>query len=666
MRIITAPTVDRYRCPLGIGFQSLPTVENATGILRAPRLRCTMEDMHDPDANRQAFRSRCHAPATRVGLWLGLVWAAATALAQPTAGLRVDTSRPYANEAVRVEIRVEGHDECEAPTFPELANCTVQYAGRTSGTSISQVGGGAPRVSRQVTFTFVLTPEQAGPLVIPAIAVSVDGKTLKTEPVKLMVREVPESPQPRPGQRDDADKTTGTEGEKLLLAEITCDQSKLFVGQRARFTLSVWIKPAEYEGQALSQRDMRQFLTGRIGPFDLEGERNRKVYREMADGSQELYYLVEFTGEMTLDQPGPLSFDDVSLGMDYPTRFARARLWGDLRITDHRPLRVRPIIAAPEVQPLPAEGRPANFSDAVGRYQISTFAVPSNVRVGDPIKLVIDISGEPVESIPGPELSAHARLNEDFRVPTEALAGTVRGNQKRFTQTIRAKRADVKEIPAIEFAYFDPELGQYAVARSKPIPILVSVVEQLNAADLTDMTSPSPQPAGATLEARDGLRGNKTREADLLASAPSVTMTRVLLTTIIPPTAFVCVLGISALTRSGRNSATRRRRSALRNAEHRLHEALANRLSPGEFHSEIQAALAGYLADRLNQPPARFLGPAAIDFLERRAVDGELIGAWTQVQERCERAAYAGNRDSDTSLADTARECLRRLERERL
>ena len=74
--------------------------------------------------------------------------------------------------------------------------------------------------------------------------------------------------------------------------------------------------------------------------------------------------------------------------------------------------------------------------------------------------------------------AAIPQLAEDFRVPPETLAGTARGNQKRFTQTIRAKRADVKEIPAIEFAYFDPQAGQYAVARSEPIPVLVSVVER--------------------------------------------------------------------------------------------------------------------------------------------------------------------------------------------
>jgi len=589
---------------------------------------------------------------------------APTLFAQASVELKVPSSRPYVNETVSVSIVVTNAGEHEPPEFPALSDCTVRTAGSGSKqmfTSDSRTG--RPVSSREDSYNFVLIPHKPGPLVIPAIPVVVDGKTLKTKPVKLMVREVPESPQPRRGPRDDAPEDAETD--ELLLAEINCDQPTLYVGQRATFTLSVWVKPAEYRGQELSQRDMRQFLTGRIGPFDLESERNRKVYRQMADNSRQLYYLIEFSGETTLDQPGALTFDNVSLGMDYPTGFSRTRFWGDLRVTSHRPLRIRPTITAPEVQPLPTEGRPDSFSGAVGQYQISTFAVPSNVRVGDPIQLVIDISGEPIETIPAPDLTAIPQLNEDFRVPTETLAGTSRDNQKRFTQTIRAKRADVKEIPAIEFAYFDPQAGQYAVAHSEPIPVLVSVVEQLDAADL-DIAAQPPQAQGTTLEARDGLRGNKTREADLLAATPTITMTQVALTTVIPPVAFLCVLAISALSRSGRDIAARRRRGALRNAERRIHDALTNKLSPAEFHQEIQAALAGYLADRLNQPPARFLGNAVVGFLQERGVSDELVQQWSEAAQRCEQAAYAGGGESDASLADAARQCLRRLERERL
>ena len=116
-------------------------------------------------------------------------------------------------------------------------------------------------------------------------------------------------------------------------------------------------------------------------------------------------------------------------------------LTGDLAVARQVPIPRRPpVITVPDALPLPTEGRPESFTGAVGKYDISALAVPTNVRVGDPIELVIDIRGDLIETLPAPDLTAIPRLTEDFRVPAETLAGTVSGDRKRFTQRIRAKR----------------------------------------------------------------------------------------------------------------------------------------------------------------------------------------------------------------------------------
>ena len=581
--------------------------------------------------------------------------------AQPTVTLELQTGKPYVNETILVKIQVQNAQEVEQPKFPKLPNCTVRYIGPESEFRMETDSTGRSVTVRRRAYQYTLTARKPGRLTIPAIPVLVDGKTLKTKPRHLVVRELSQSPSPRGNQSGDA----GHETDELLFAEITSDQSKLFVGQRGRFTLAIWIKRAEYNHDPLNLSDMLRFLSGSFAPFDTQNIQRRVMKRRMADGSTHMYYVIELNAEFILDQPGPPNFDSVGIHIDYPLRYSRT-FFNDVQVRRKVPVSVRPTVTVTDVQRLPIEGRPANFSGAVGRYAINTFAVPSNVRIGDPIKLVIDISGDPIETIPGPDLTSITKLTDDFRVPTETLAGSVSGKRKRFTQTIRAKRADVTEIPPIEFAYFDPHTEQYVVTRGEPIPVLVSVVEQLDASDLTGIADQPPQARNGTLQARDGLRGNKTGQVELLAIVRPVTMTQVLLTTAIPPVAFVCVWGFSALTRSGRDQAVKRRRGALRIAERRIHDALANKLPPGEFHGEIAAALAGYIADRLNEPPARFLGPAAVSFLQERGVNDNLVQRCAALLERCEQAAYAGIGDSDTSLADAARQCIKQLERERL
>lgn len=587
---------------------------------------------------------------------------APAAFAQAKVDLTVQTPSPYVGQPLSVQIRVQNAREVEVPEFPRLSDCSTQYVGEGSKTNIV-TDRGIRHVAVEKTFQFVLTPRNPGELVIPAISVVADGETLTTEPVRVTVRERPQSASPR-GARGGG--TGDSQTSDLLLAEISCAQSKLYVGQRVRFTLTIFVKPAEYNGQPLSRSDMFQFLECRFGPFDPRSAQSSTVTLPREDGPDQTYYAVELPAEFVVEQAGPLTFSDVAIGMDYPTRISRDR-WGFLEVAGRRKLPpLRPVINTPEVLPLPTEGRPANFSGAVGRYTLSAFAVPSNVRVGDPIKLVIDISGDRVETLPGPDLAGIAQLVEDFRVPNETLAGTVRGNSKRFTQTIRAKRPDVKDIPPIEFAYFDPDDEKYVVARSEPIPVLVSVVEQLDAADLADITTPSAADQGHTLQARDGLRGNQTAESRLLATVKPVTMTQVALATLVPPIVFGCIWSLAALTRSGRDESVRRRRAALRNAERRIQGAVDRRLPPRELHTEIEAALAGYLADRLNEPPGRFLGSATVAFLEQRGVDADLVRRCRELLERCEQTAYAGDSDGDVSLADLARQCARQLEKERL
>lgn len=584
------------------------------------------------------------------------------AFAQPTVDLEVQTDKPYVNETIAVKIHVRNAGDAERPVFPELPNCRVRYIGPESEfrQQFDPATGRTVTIRRQ-SFTYGLVASKAGELTIPPIPVVVDGKTLETKPYRLTIREVPQSPTPGGSEPNDQ----AADGSDLLLAEITCARRKLYVGQRANFTLTVWIKPAEFNRDRLELSEMLRYLKGSFGPFDTQDVRSRQVRRPTPNGRTQLYYLIELPAEFIVDQPGPLTFDAVSLALDYPLKYARS-FFNDVRVYDKERVRVRPTIAVPDVHPLPTEGRPASFSGAVGRYDLSVVAVPTNVRVGDPIELIIDITGDLVETLPGPKLTSIPQLVDDFRVPAETLAGTVAGNRKRFTQVIRAKRSDVQEIPPIEFAYFDPDAERYVIARSDPIPLFVSAVEQLDAADLTALGPEPLRDQTSGVQARDSLRGIKTRESELLATVRPVSMTQVTLTTFLPPLAFLCIWGCARLTRARQNEAALRRRGALRNAERRISAAMARRLAPDEFHRELEAAVAGYLADRLNEPPARFLGHAAVDFLQERDVGRELVERCAELVELCERAAYAGGAEGDTSLADLARHCIIQLERERL
>jgi len=567
------------------------------------------------------------------------------AMAQPIVQAVPLSSQAFAEEPLLVEVRVSNFRDCETPVFPEQTDFSATLLGPPSESSGLSINNGRRTQWRTWTYTFEIIPHHTGALLIPRISVEVDGKTRKTRPLRIRVQE---SDQP-------------------LLAEITTDEDHLYVGQHARFTLKVFIKPvSDDRGEALSATQMYNLLDGRRNGFGrFPPPSSARQTKRVINGELETYYEYAMSSEYTLDRTGPLAFDDVELRMRYPTRIGRDRFFGDRRIEESRIVRARLVLLVPDVLALPSEGRPSGFNGAVGSFTVSATAKPSNVRVGDPIELILHISGRgPLETLPGPILSSQEALTRDFRVPSESLAGAVVSGRKRFTQVLRAKHAGVKEIPSIEFPYFDPAAGEYRVARSAPVPISVTQSVELDASDLGDIKTAAPADSDETLDLLDGLRGNKTDESLLLSTAAPLSLTQVWIVTAVPPGVFALALGLTLLGKSNATHGARRRRQrALKRAVGRV--AQARNLDAAERTRQIESALVTYLADRMNEPPARFTGPAAIAFLEQRGVGAETLECCRELLRDCEASAYAGGA-SDESLAQQASECLTRLERERL
>ena len=104
--------------------------------------------------------------------------------------------------------------------------------------------------------------------------------------------------------------------------------------------------------------------------------------------------------------------------------------------------------------------------------------------MGDPITLTLSLSGpDYLEHVDLPPLAEQFDLTRDFKVPKERATAEISGGTKTFTQTIRALRPDVTEIPPIELPYFDTVTGSYRVARSEPISLAVHETRIVTALD---------------------------------------------------------------------------------------------------------------------------------------------------------------------------------------
>jgi hypothetical protein len=160
----------------------------------------------------------------------------------------------------------------------------------------------------------------------------------------------------------------------------------------------------------------------------------------------------------------------------------------------------------------------------VGDFEISASVKPTKAAVGDPMTLTLSIhslseNAEELRTLQPPPLDS-AALTQRFRMPADPLAGSVAGSTKVFTQTIRPLSAEVKEIPPIEFSYFNPATARYATVKTQPIPIQVSPAERINSAAIEGLASGKKDAPKTTLTAVDGgLFANALPGPDLLTAA---------------------------------------------------------------------------------------------------------------------------------------------------
>lgn len=116
------------------------------------------------------------------------------------------------------------------------------------------------------------------------------------------------------------------------------------------------------------------------------------------------------------------------------------------------------------VKPLPAEGRPANFSGMVGNYSFDAQFDKDHLKVGEALTLSITIKGD---GTPGTITDPKLPSFDDFRsVPPEnSIDKKITGSKVVTTKSIKIflypKKKGSFEIPEISYSWFDPAKRAY-------------------------------------------------------------------------------------------------------------------------------------------------------------------------------------------------------------
>ena len=383
-------------------------------------------------------------------------------------------------ESATLSLTFEDGSPRNVPMPSNVAGLQIAYVGPSS--QFSFVNG---ETKSTVTYNFTLTPRQAGDFVIPALQAQVNGQIMTNQPLKLTVLP-PNSPSP----------AAVNSGSELAFMKLTLPEKEVYPGEVLAARLDVYLR-----------NDVQNFgnfqFTGTPANGFTVGKMVQSPKQRVQIGNR-IYTDIPLSLALTTVKTGPVSvgpFTASAVVVLPSANQARDSFpFGIFGGGEQRQVSFATDTLNVESLLLPTEGAPPNFNGAIGDYTMTVTAGPTNVAVGDPITVRVQISGHgALDALTLPDQPAW----RDFKAypPTQNIKTTdqlgIEG-VKTFEQIVTPQNTDVHELPAFSFSFFDPGAKTYRTLTQPPVQLAVhsggtTPAPMIAAAKTANSQTPAPQ-----------------------------------------------------------------------------------------------------------------------------------------------------------------------------
>ena len=370
--------------------------------------------------------------------------------------------------------------ELKAVPLPTVSGLSFEEIGRSQGLEFIN-GTSLPSSSILIR----VTPQMAGIFSIP-------GLTPKSEPVVLDVvtaedpnpsilsgRKQPPAPTPPLVATAPLPKGVELKAGGAAFVHLVIPRHEVYVGESVPVDIEVGVRP----GIVTSLNGLPTLNGGEFTLNNLSRQPERRD--KVIDGSP--FLVMTWHSVLAAVKPGDFSLSvDTPLTVKINTRspedmaFA-AWLGGPFLQSMYNGIAPKEVtITSPsselKVLPLPTEGRPKDFSGAVGDFQVSSDVSPVRAAEGDPITLRLHVSGTGNFDRVDPSMFDHLDHWKTYPAKSSFTQGDAVGykGEKVFEQPLIAAQAGEQSIPGLELSYFNPATRHYERARTPPIKVMIA------------------------------------------------------------------------------------------------------------------------------------------------------------------------------------------------
>lgn len=543
------------------------------------------------------------------GILLALALAAPVSGAQQGVSVEVSLSRPLIKLGDELHLRIHVDGTRDAHVTPPQSVEGLIY-GPLAGPQISQMQefqGGRVTSRISVEWAMSIRPTRVGEFEIPSISLEVDGKKVRAPEQALSLRVIQD-----------------LEGATHCFIEFMDAPKRVFEGEPFDLDLRFGTDLAAGEVDLYlpwwpSHRGVLEVKTGNPrGTYRFPvNDRHEASITELAPAERNRvpFRVFQLARRYLATRPGTLDFDTATFQFSEVIRRSTVFAAGRYKRyhAQSEPFQI-------EVLPVPEEGRPLDWTGAVGELTTQRRVDRRDVDEGGTISLTVSWFGRGnTEFFVAPDLKRLAGF-EDFRVL--GVEDSHFSDERRVTYDLVPTSSEITEIPPVPMWVFSPETETFVRVATEPVAVRVRSVGDPEGGmpllgDELDLFDVHPDPTSEM--------GLAPLGAGRLGAAAG------------------SILGLWFLGRTlvrrhrGDPNAprARRRRAALR----RFRKSLRASGSA----SEQSFLLARFMGDRLGEPAGAWLGRDVVEWNESTGLglDESLLKSWSEVCADLDASAWS-------------------------
>ncbi len=589
------------------------------------------------------------------------------------------------NQAFQLNVTLENANGSN-PRLGAIPDFQV-VGGPNSSTSMQWVNG---NVTQSVTYSYVLKPKQEGTFKIGKASITVNGVNMESNELNIAVGKAvaqqqqqqraydPFDPfgqqQQQQQQQQEQQPSDGDMAKQLkdaVIFKLEINRGSVYEGEMLTATYKLYISPNI--GLSISKMDKIPAFEG-FWSQEVEMDPKRQPTTVTLNGKQ--YKEIDlFKYNLYPQRSGSVKVPSAEVGVVAQVQVrSRSRNFFDDFFNGGRvqqvPLDLKTDAGVVSVKALPENGKPDDFTGAVGKFNFETSISSKEGKTDDPITYSVKISGTGnLKLIEAPKFKMPPAFEVYDPKTKENISNGAAGltGSKQYDYLLIPRQPGEYKVDSHVFSYFDPTTGKYVTITSPEYALKITGAPSKN------MNS-------------GGQVGSSKQDISVLGQDIRYIKTTVPVFTknggqFFGSTGFIGMYGAPALlfflliglrrrneTMAADVVGTKRRR-AIKLAKKRLSVAEKHLKTNDKkaFYDEVSRATWGYLGDKLNIDMAGLSKDNVEDKLQARAVKPETISKLLGLINTCEMALYAPVSDEHTEMKknyDTAMNLIADLEDE--